>query len=423
MIDSGQLGRKIFEYIDALAELSEHPDHLTRRSLTREHKQANQMVEKWMLEAGMTTYTDPMGNIVGRYAEQTEQHNSSPGSDSALTPALLMGSHLDTVRNGGRYDGMLGVVVPLVCISALHDAGVRLPYAVEIVGFCDEEGVRFPSTLLGSRAIAGSLSEDILEQRDENGISIAEALRDFGLDPTNLKAAQRAAKDYLGFVEIHIEQGPVLETANIPVGVVSAISGAARYKVAVTGLAGHAGTVPMPLRQDALTGTAECLLAIEQVCNNQTDLVATVGQIQVQPGATNVIPGNVDFTIDVRSSDDTIRHTAEQTLTSLFAQIADRRKLVICPLKTYEASSVNCDDALTGQLASTIESCGYPLQTLPSGAGHDAMALAELTRIAMLFVRCKGGVSHHPDESITVEDAQSVANVLLKFLQHFKPCA
>lgn len=418
MIDTAPLGARIFEYIDSLAELSEHPDHLTRCSLTREHKQANDMVETWMQAAGMSTRTDAIGNIIGRY----EGSNNQPSADhESLPPALLLGSHLDTVRNGGRYDGMLGVVAPLVCIGALNDAGIRLPFAVEVVGFCDEEGVRFPSTLLGSRAIAGTLENATLEQRDEDGISIADALRDFGLDPANLQSARRAPGDYLGFVEIHIEQGPVLETRNIPVGVVSAISGAARYTVTVEGVAGHAGTVPMSLRQDALTGAAECLLAVENTCREQHELVATVGQIKASPGATNVIPGNVEFSIDIRSSSDSSRLQAEQAIHETFAQIASRRKLNITPLKTYEATSVTCDTWLTQQLAGTIENCGYQVQTMSSGAGHDAMALADLTRIAMLFVRCKGGISHHPDESITQDDAQAVAEVLLRFLRHFEP--
>ena len=412
MINTEQLGVRIFEYIDALAELSEHPDHLTRRSLTREHKQANALVEQWMQAAGMATWTDAIGNIVGRYAGVANSDNA---------PALLLGSHLDTVRNAGRYDGMLGVVAPVVCIDAINRQGIRLPFDIEIIGFCDEEGVRFPSTLLGSRALAGTLDQDILSQRDESGISIADALRDFGLEPDNLKSAQRAASDYLGFVEVHIEQGPVLETENIPVGVVSAISGAARYQVQVQGLAGHAGTVPMQLRQDALTAAAECLLAIEGICSEQQELVATVGQIKASPGATNVIPGEVEFSIDIRSSDDAIRQAAEKTIVNRFTQIADARNLTIVPVKTYEVESVNCDSWLTSQLAQTIEASGYPLQTLPSGAGHDAMALADLTRIAMLFVRCKGGISHHPDESIKVDDAQAVADVLLQFLQHFDP--
>ncbi len=418
MIDTEHLGVKIFEYIDALAELSEHPDHLTRCSLTREHKQANAMVEQWMQTAGMTTHTDAIGNIIGRYAGQTEASD-----ESAKAPALLLGSHLDTVRNGGRFDGMLGVITPLVCIGALNAHGIRLPFAVEVVGFCDEEGVRFPSTLFGSRAIAGTLNSDTLDQCDENGISIANALRDFGLDPDNLKSAQRAVTDFLGFVEIHIEQGPVLETQNIPVGVVSAISGAARYQVSVTGQAGHAGTVPMSLRQDALTGAAECLLAIENVCSDHEGLVATVGEIKASPGATNVIPGHVEFSIDIRSSEDSIRQMAEREIANIFAQIAIDRKLDIQPVKTYEAGSVDCDKQLTRLLADSIESFGYPVQTMPSGAGHDAMALAELTRIAMLFVRCKDGISHHPDESITVQDAHAVADVLLRFLQRFDPAA
>lgn len=411
MIDSPDLGVKIFEYIDALAEISEHPDHLTRCSLTPEHKRANTLVSDWMLAAGMTTHTDSIGNIIGRYAGLSDG------------PAMLLGSHLDTVRNGGRFDGMLGVVAPLVCVEALHKQGIRLPFPIEIVGFCDEEGVRFPSTLLGSRAIAGTLKKETLQQQDEQGKSIAEALSDFGQNPDDIKTAERSSADFLGFVEIHIEQGPVLESVDIPVGVVSGISGAARYKVTVTGLAGHAGTVPMNLRQDALSGAAECLLAVENIAGSHEQLVATVGQIKADPGATNVIPGDVEFSMDIRSSSDSDRQLAEQKIIESFADIGKRRNLTIEAIRTYEAYSVTCDNWLTGQLVNTIKSCGYPVQTMPSGAGHDAMALADLTRIAMLFVRCKGGISHHPAESITVHDAQVVADVLLTFLQQFEPDA
>ncbi len=420
MIDTSPLGQQVFEYIDALAALSEHPDHLTRRSLTREHKQANALVAEWMQTAGMDVRTDAIGNIIGRYASEHGEAHADDG------PALLLGSHLDTVRNGGRFDGMLGVVVPIVCIAALNKHGIRLPFAVEVVGFCDEEGVRFPSTLLGSRAIAGTLDPDTLRQHDEDGISIADALSDFGLNPDEIKSAARRRDDFLGFVEIHIEQGPVLEALDIPVGVVSAIAGAARYRVTVEGEAGHAGTVPMHLRRDALVAAAECVLAVEQVCtdtesDNAGDdgLVATVGQLTVQPGATNVIPGQVEFTIDIRSSDDTCRQAAEARLLANFSAIAKSRQVTINPVKHYEADGVRCDTDLTTQLATTIQQCGHTLQSLPSGAGHDAMALADLTPIAMLFVRCKGGISHHPDESISVQDAEVVASVLLQFLRSF----
>lgn len=400
---------RILSYIDDLAGISESDDNLTRVSLSPEHKRANDLTSQWMTSAGMSVHTDAIGNIIGRYEGQSEG------------PALLIGSHLDTVRNGGRYDGMLGVVVPIVCIEILNANQQRLPFPVEIVGFCDEEGVRFPSTLLGSRAIAGSLESATLQETDANGVSIADALRTFGQNPDDLKSAERRRDDFLGFLEIHIEQGPVLEREDLPVGLVTAISGASRYQIDVTGKAGHAGTVPMGLRQDALVAAAECIIEIERICTELHDVVGTVGMINALPGAGNVIPGDVTLSLDLRSSEDATRAAAEQKIFDALADIGKRRQVVINPQRTYQADGKTCDNWLSGQLANAIQKAGYRLHTLPSGAGHDAMALADLTRIAMLFVRCKDGVSHHPDESITAEDTAATAAVLMNFLTEFNP--
>lgn len=393
--------------IDALAAISESSDNLTRVSLSEQHKQANSLAGEWMSAAGMQVHTDAIGNIIGRY------EGTGDG------PALLMGSHLDTVRNGGRFDGMLGVVLPIVCVEILHQQQIKLPFAIEIVGFCDEEGVRFPSTLLGSRAIAGTLHAKVLEEQDASGISIAEALQEFGQNPDQLHTARRRSEDFIGFIEIHIEQGPVLERENLPVGLVTAISGASRYQIDVTGKAGHAGTVPMGLRQDALAAASECILAIEEICTRLPDVVGTVGMINALPGAGNVIAGQVHFSLDLRSSKDTTRDHAETQIFDAFATIATRRQITVNPQRTYQAASQTCDSWLSGQLATAIKNSGYRLHSLPSGAGHDAMALANLTRIAMLFVRCKDGVSHHPDESITAEDAAATADVLMNLLKNF----
>lgn len=407
----GQAGKRILSYIDALAEISENDENLTRVSLTPEHKRANNLTSQWMTNAGMTVRTDAIGNIIGRF------EGLSDG------PALLIGSHLDTVRNGGRYDGMLGVVAPIVCIEMLHAENLRLPFAVEIVGFCDEEGVRFPSTLLGSRAIAGTLDPATLQECDANGVSIADALTSFGQNPDDLGTAQRQSEDFLGFVEIHIEQGPVLEKEDLPVGLVTAISGASRYQIEVTGQAGHAGTVPMGLRKDALVAAAECVVEIERICTELHDVVGTVGMINARPGAGNVIPGDVTLSLDLRSSDDSTRAAAEQNIYNALASIAKRRQVNINPQRTYQADGKVCDNWLSGQLGNAITKSGHRLHSLPSGAGHDAMALADLTRIAMLFVRCKDGLSHHPDESITAEDAGATAAVLMNLLTELDPGA
>ena len=408
-MDDKDLANEIFNRINALAQISEHPEHLTRRSLTEQHKKANDLVASWMQKAGMTTHTDAVGNIVGRLEGSSK--------DKA---ALLIGSHLDTVRNAGSYDGMLGVILPLVCLEYLSSRGESLPCPIEVVGFCDEEGVRFPSTLIGSRAIAGSLDVSVLDEVDEDNISVAKALKDFGA-PATLESATRTKKDFLGFVECHIEQGPVLEREDLPVGVVTAISGASRFILKVSGKAGHAGTVPMGLRQDALSAASECILEIEKLCTKVPNLVGTVGRINCLPGADNVIPGEVEFSLDLRSSDDEHRAQATVRIEEALQNIAKQRQVQINIQTTYQANGVVCDTNLSEQLATAIKDCGYRLHSMPSGAGHDAMAIADITPVAMLFVRCKDGVSHHPDESISKDDALAAARVLTTFMQQFAP--
>ena len=410
------LADDILGKIDALAELSENENHLTRRSLTPEHRRANDLVGSWMRNAGMQVHTDAAGNIIGRL------EGLDSGTETTNQPAMLIGSHLDTVRNAGRYDGMLGVVLPVVCLQHLSDNEIHLPYPVEIVGFCDEEGVRFPSTLIGSRAIAGTLKPDVLDERDAENISVAEALQAFGASGS-IETAARASSQLLGFIECHIEQGPVLEQEDLPVGIVTAISGASRFNITVKGKAGHAGTVPMSLRKDALAASCECILEIEKLCADLQDLVGTVGQINAMPGAGNVIPGEVEFSLDLRSSDDNNRAQATAQIEEALQSIAKRRQVNIDIERTYHADGVVCDSWLTGQLGNAIKNVGYRLHSMPSGAGHDAMAIADITRVAMLFVRCRDGVSHHPDESITRDDALAAANVLISFLQQFDATA
>lgn len=400
------LGERIFAYVDSLATFSESPQQLTRRSLTREHAGAMQQVGTWMEGAGMASRTDAIGNIIGRYE-----------ADRPDRPTLLLGSHLDTVRNAGRFDGMLGVVTPIVCVEQLHRAGERLPFAVEVIGFADEEGVRFQSTLLGSRALAGTLDPDVLERRDADGVSVAEALAELGLNPQALVEARRAPQELLGFVEVHIEQGPVLEREGLPVGVVTAIAGASRFQVTVQGQAGHAGTVPMAMRHDALAAAAEAMVAIEGCCAGHDSVVATVGRIAAEPGAVNVIPGRVEFSLDVRAGEDALRAAVIARIDDSLAAIAHRRGVRICSERTHEAASCRCSDWLSERLSRAVSDCGFPVRRLASGAGHDAMAMAAVTDVAMLFVRCEGGISHHPDEAMTVEDAGTAAGVMLELLR------
>ena len=391
-----------------LSAISESDAFLCRRYLTPEHARANALVGQWMRDAGLEVSVDPLGNLIGR----THGGNTN-------VPTLSLGSHLDTVRDAGRYDGALGVLLPIACLNACRDAGVKLPFNVEIIGFGEEEGVRFGSTLIGSKGMAGNLDASVLDVNDVDGTSLGEALEAFGLPKANALRAKRLPEDVSAFLEVHIEQGPVLESENLAVGVVTAIAGASRYAIEVTGLAGHAGTVPMSLRQDALTGAAEMVLAAETLANEHDDLVATAGKLEVANGAVNVIPGSVTFTIDVRSGVDQIREEAIETLRSKFEDIATRRGIQAGWSKLHENSAATCDAALSEQLANAISATGRPVRHLPSGAGHDAMAMAELAPAAMLFVRCEGGISHHPDEDMTVEDAQAAGEVLWTFLQTF----
>ena len=313
----------------------------------------------------------------------------------------MLGSHLDTVRDAGKYDGMLGVVAAIECVHALNTKGKRLPFAIEVLGFADEEGVRFGCTLLGSRAVAGTFDPTLLEKVDHEGVSMQQALTDFGLDPAQIARAAHQHDDVLAYAELHIEQGPVLEAEGLSVGVVTAINGANRFLIEIDGMAGHAGTVPMNLRQDALAAAAECVLAIERRCASLPELVGTVGKLETLPGATNVIPGKVFFTIDIRSPRD--------------AEVA----LKMDP--THEGRTAACAPWLREQIGQAIAAERLPVRELSSGAGHDGMALVDLTDIGMLFVRCKGGISHNPAEAITLEDADTGARVFLRFIENFRP--
>jgi allantoate deiminase len=403
-------GARILERTDRLAVISEDASALTRTYLTDAHRQANELVAMWMREAGMAARIDTVGNVIGRYEGRTPD-----------LPALMVGSHLDTVRDAGKYDGMLGVVVGIECAAALHAAGERKDFALEVVGFANEEGARFGVTLTGSRAIAGTLDASQLASRDAKGVTMADAMHGFGLDPARVSAAARRRDELLAYVEVHIEQGPVLEAHDLPLGVVTAISGGTRLMIEVKGLAGHAGTVPMTQRQDALAAAAEMILAVERHCQGTSGLVGTVGRIEALPGAINVIPGLARFTIDIRAEQDADRDAAARRVTDELALIAKRRRIGVDIKKLHEAPSCRCAPALMADLARAIEAVGLKSMRLPSGAGHDATAIAALAEVAMLFVRCKAGISHNPAEAITAADAALAAETLLRFIRGFAP--
>jgi allantoate deiminase len=401
---------RIMQRCEALVRHSELPGGLTRVFLSPESRAAGELVLGWMREAGMSARLDAIGNIAGRY------EGERPG-----LPCLLLGSHLDTVRNAGKYDGMLGVVSAIECVHALHAQGRRLPFAVEVIGFGDEEGVRFGTTLLGSRAVAGNFDFSLLKVADAQGRTLETALRDFGLDPARIGEAAKKKGDVLAYAELHIEQGPVLEAEGLPVGVVTAINGFARLRCALRGEAGHAGTVPMRLRRDALAGAAECVLAVERTARANADLVATVGRIEALPGAINVIPGEVRFTVDVRAPDDAARERAAKEIQEQIRRIGAQRGLT-AEIESLQSQGVaRCAEWLMQQMERAVAAEGLRVLRLPSGAGHDGMAIQAIADICMLFVRCKAGISHNPAESITEADAEAGARVLARFISGFSP--
>jgi allantoate deiminase len=403
------LGSEIVGRINTLAAISETPGNLTRIFLTEEHRAAADLILGWMREAGMSAHLDAIGNLCGRYE-----------GNVTGAPCLMLGSHYDTVRDAGKWDGPLGLITAISCVAALNRRGKRLPFAIEVTGFADEEGVRFASTLLGSRAVAGIFDEGVLNVRDANGVSMREALRAFGLDPDHVGAAARARRELLAYLELHIEQGPVLEQQNLPVGVVTAIAGATRLAARLTGMAGHAGTVPMALRRDALAGASECIGAIEEFCRTDANgLVGTVGYIHAMPGATNVIPGQVSFTIDIRAPTDMHRKRAVADIVRQIEAIASRRKLSLQLDVTHENRTVPCAPWLQAQIADAIAAEGVRAFALPSGAGHDGMAMIDIADIGMIFVRCRGGISHHPDEHVELADADAGARVLMRVIENF----
>lgn len=402
--------QRVWDHCDALGRLSEQEGGLTRVFLSPQQREANALVLAWMRAAGMAAHVDAMGNCVGRYE----------GAALGL-PCLMLGSHLDTVRDAGKYDGMLGVVSAIECVAALDATGTRLPFAIEVIGFGDEEGVRFGSTLLGSRAVAGTFDTALLAKTDADGMTMREALTKFDLDPAQYATAAHTPEQVLAYAELHIEQGPVLEAAGLPVGVVTAINGGQRFTTGLTGMAGHAGTVPMGLRRDALAAAAECVAAVERVAGATPDVVGTVGRIEARPGAMNVIPGNVQFSLDVRAPTDDKRRTAVAAIRAEFAAIAQRRNIDLAIAPLWEAKTSPCAPELQSQIASAIHDEGIRVHHLPSGAGHDGMAIIDIAPIGMLFVRCKGGISHNPAEAVTLDDVATGLRVFARFILAFTP--
>jgi allantoate deiminase len=390
----------------ALAEVGRMRGRLTRPYASRAMAEANTVVGAWMAEAGMAVRMDAAGNLIGRV----------DGTDRGAG-TLLLGSHLDTVRDAGAFDGPLGVLAAIGAVARLREDGRRLPFAVEVIGFGDEEGLRFGTAYLGSRAVAGTFEDSLLGLSDEDGVTLAEALAGFGGDPAGIAGASRRGERLLGYFEVHIEQGPVLERLGAPVGVVSAIAGATRAEVEFTGEPGHAGTVPMDARRDAACAAAELVLVVEAAARETPGLLATVGRLSAQPGAPNVVPGSAIASIDVRHSDDAVRLDAVAALRDAARAIALRRRLEVEWRPRLDDPAVAVEPGLTEHLVAAVADAGLDVHRLASGAGHDGVALARLTGIAMLFVRCAGGLSHHPGESVAEADVSVALDVVDGFLR------
>ncbi len=405
-----EAGARAIARCDALgvAPFTDSDTGLYRAWLTPAHRAAQNQVAEWMREAGMAVRMDAASNLIGRYE-----------SDTPDAPALLIGSHLDSVRDAGRYDGPLGIMLGIECVAWLQAEGIRLPFAIEVIAFGDEEGSRFPASMFTSRAVAGTLTPDAIEGvADATGVSVAQALQAWELDPAQLGQAARGSDEVIGYLEAHIEQGPVLEAEGLALGVVTGIAAQLRFEVSVRGRAGHAGTSPMPLRLDALTAAAECVLAVEAVAREaDSDLVATVGRLQVLPGATNVVPGRVTFSLDVRAGDNAKRDAGAAEILRRFEAIVAKRGIQVEATQVQDLAASPCDVHLIELLAQAVQAQDIAPRRLVSGAGHDAMVMRALCPTAMLFIRCDGGISHNPAERARAADAGVAVAAMLDFIE------
>jgi len=409
-MDAGanRFGPRIMALADHLAQWSEQADALTVTYFSEAHRKVASELKDLMHAAGMEVRVDPIGNLFGRYAASSPD----PGART-----LLLGSHYDTVRNGGKYDGRLGILVPLVLIEHLNRTKQKFPFNIELCCFAEEEGVRFPIAYLGSQLVAGKFDPRNLDAKDDDGISLANVLEEAGMDTRSISALRLNNDDLIGYVEIHIEQGPALLKADLPVGVVTDIAGDVRHRVVVEGEAGHAGTVAMSFRHDAAAAAAEMILAIEKRCSGVPNLVGTVGQLLVPNGAMNVIPGRCEFSTDIRAATNEARDAAVKDILAAFSEIAKRRGVNVKVDEVLRMPAVPLSSSLRERMKKAATDLGVTPLILSSGAGHDAAMMASMTESAMMFVRCgNGGVSHSPREIITEEDADFAARVLFRFL-------
>lgn len=406
-IDLNKRAAEVMERCDALARCSDEPGQITRFFCSQAMKAAHRLVGEWMKSAGMAAGLDAAGNLIGTY--------HPPGCDPERR--VIIGSHLDSVANAGRYDGVLGVLMGVAMVEALRDAAMPLPWSIEVIAFSDEEGVRFGLPFIGSRALAGTLSEEVLELRDRDGASLWEALVAFGCEPSRVAECALPADSVVAYIEPHIEQGPLLELVGEPVGVVTAIAGQTRLTLTWKGPGGHAGTVPMAQRKDPLAAACRWADYVNTTAKEWKGLVATVGRFDVEPNISNCIPRQVRTSLDVRQADDHIRSKAVHQFIGVAERIAAEYRVELDVQQGHEHAAVAMDAELTERLATVIAEAGHEPQRLVSGAGHDAGVIASVAPAAMLFLRCPGGVSHDPAEAALPEDVEAGLGVLVRFLE------
>ncbi|AMY69491.1 M20 family metallo-hydrolase [Frigidibacter mobilis] len=396
-------------WLDRLAECSEAGPGVTRLPFTPEHRRVLRVLTELMEQAGLAVRLDAAGTLIGRLDR------------TGGAPTLLLGSHQDSVREGGAYDGIMGVVLPVLALMKLNRDGVKLPFAVEVLAFADEEGVRFPTALMGPRALAGTFDMAALDLRDRDGITLRRAMEDFGLKPDALPGLRRDAAKVIGWVEIHLEQGPVLEAAGRNIGIVTGICGIERHMVTLTGKAAHAGTAPMHLRRDALAGAADLIQAAETLARETDGVLATVGALQVRPGVVNAVPGEVALTLEIRAPDDSVREWAGATLTQAAHDIANRRGLGLDIACTYAQPATPCSPQIIESLSNAVAAGNREAPPLiASGATHDTSAIAGLCPVGMVFTACRDGVSHHPDECVEEVAMSAGIMTLERFLIQFQ---
>jgi allantoate deiminase len=410
-----QAARRTMERCDELAACTERSGEITRTFCSAAMRDAYAKLRGWMEVTGMNCRLDAATNLIGRF-NPPPPSASAKGEGATHTRVVLIGSHLDSVVNAGRYDGPLGVLMGLALVELLSERRQQLPFAIDVIAFCEEEGVRYQTPYIGSRALVGELNDELLSRRDAVGISMREAVRAFGGDPDQLANARYQSDQVIAYLEPHIEQGPVLELENLPVGIVTGIAGQTRASLQFVGRAGHAGTTPMAARQDALTAAAEFVLAVERLGRSHTGLVATVGQLKVCPNVGNVIPGSVQLRIDLRHIDDALREATFKDLLDQAHSLAGKRQLQFKLDWVQHQSAVACDSKCTDLLESSALETGIRSNRLASGAGHDAAVVARHFPTAMLFLRCAGGVSHHPDESLCEADVAAGLEVMWRFV-------